>query len=143
MVTLCSGSEFPALGGDQDMAGFVVGGVLLVVVGEQHGLALCAHQDLVLGHLEVEHMNGLAVVARCGEGGLVDHVGEVGTGEARCSAREDVQVDVLGHGDLLAVDTQNLFASPNVGPIDHDAAVEAAGAKQGGVEHVGTVCGGD
>src|SRR5208282_2710673 len=37
-------------GGDQSVAGFVIGGVLLFLVGEDHGAALDAHHDLVLGH---------------------------------------------------------------------------------------------
>ena len=110
---------------------------------EQHGLALGAHQDLVLGHFKVVHVDRLAVVAGGGEGGLVDHVGQVGAGEARCAASQDVEVHVLGHGDLLGVDAENLFAATDVGTVDDDAAVEAAGAQQRGIEHVGAVGGGD
>jgi hypothetical protein len=132
-----------ALGGDENVAGLVVGGVLLVVVREQHGLALGTHHDLVFCDFKVIHVNGLAVEAGCGESGLVDHVGQVGSAEARCAASEDVEVDVFRHRNLLGVDAEDLFAALDVGTVDDDATVEAAGTEQGRVEDVGTVGGGD
>src|SRR5207244_10623508 len=82
------------------------------------------------------------VVASGGEGGLVDHVGEVGSGEAGGATSEDVEVDVFGHGDFAGVDLEDLFAATDVGTIDDDAAIEAAGAEEGGIEDVGAVgCG--
>ena len=129
--------------GDEGVAGLVIGGDLLLFVREEHRLALGTHHDLVLGYFEVVHVDGLAVVACGGEGGLVDHVGEVGTGEARCSTSEDVEVDVFGHGDLLGVDLEDFFAATDVGTIDDDATIEAAGAEKSGVENVGAVGRGD
>ena len=41
------------------------------------------------------------------------------------------------------MDLQDLLAAAQVGPVDDDAAVEAAGPQQRRVEHVGTVGGGD
>ena len=132
-----------AQGGDEGVTGLVIGGVALLFVGEEHGLALGAHHDLVLGYFEVVHVDRLAVVAGGGEGGLVDHVGEVGAGEARCATSEDVEVDVFGHGDLLGVDLEDLFAATDVGTIDDDAAIEAAGTEKRGIENVGAVGRGD
>ena len=129
--------------GDEGVTGLVIGGDALLLVGEEHGFALGTHHDLVLGDFKVVHVDGLAVEAGGGEGGLVDHVGEVGAGEARCSASEDVEVDVFGHGDLLGVDLEDLFAATDVGTIDDDATIEAAGAEKSGVENVGAVGRGD
>ena len=129
--------------GDEGVAGLVIGGDLLLFVGEEHRLALGAHHDLVLGDFEVVHVDRFAVVAGGGEGGLVDHIGEVGSGEARCAASEDVEVDVFGHGNLLGVDLEDFFAATDVGTIDDDAAIEAAGAEKRGVEDVGAVGRGD
>ena len=109
----------------------------------QHGLALGSHEDLVLGDFEVVHVDRLAVVAGGGEGGLVDHVGEVGAGEAGCAAGEDVEVHVLGHGDLLGVDAEDFFAPADVGAVDDDAAVESGRGGEVRVEDVGAVGGGD
>ncbi len=132
-----------AQGGDEGVTGLVVGGDALLFVREEHGLALGTHHDLVLRYFEVVHVDRFAVVAGGGEGGLVDHVGEVGAGEARCATSEDVEVDVFGHGDLAGVNLEDFFAATDVGTIDDDAAIEAAGAKEGGIENVGAVGRGD
>jgi hypothetical protein len=129
--------------GDEGVTGLVIGGDLLLFVGEEHRLALGSHHDLVFSYFEVVHVDRFAVVAGGGEGGLVDHVGEVCSGEARCAASEDVEVDVFGHGDLLGVDLENLFAATDVGTIDDDAAIETARAEKRGVEDVGPVGRGD
>ena len=39
------------------------------------------------------------------------------------------------------MDIQYLLSAAHVGVVEHDAAVEATGTQQGGVENVGTVCG--
>ena len=143
MVTLWRGRSASRRNGDQRVAGLVIGGDPLLLVGEQHGLALGAHEDLVLGQLEVVHGDLLAVDAGGVEGGLVDHVGQVGAAEAGCAAGQHVEVDVVGDGHLLDVDAEDLFAAANVGQADDHAAVEAAGAQQRGIEHVGAVGGGD
>ena len=41
------------------------------------------------------------------------------------------------------MDGENALASLHVGPVDDDAAIEAAGTQERRVEHVGTVRGGD
>ena len=74
---------------------------------------------------------------------LVDQVLEVGAREARRPARDHVQVDVGAERRLLGVHLEDAGASLDVGARHHDAAVEAAGAQQRRVEHVGAVGGGD
>ena len=77
-------------------------GIALFLVHD-HGLALRAHHDLVLGLLEVDHLDH-ATVAACGkESGLVDQVGQVGAREAGRAAREDVGTDVLAERHLAHV----------------------------------------
>ena len=128
---------------DQRVPRFVIGGDPLLLVGEQHGLALGAHEHLVLGQLEVVHHDLLAIDASGVEGGLVDHVGQVGSAEAGCAASQDVEVGVVGDGNLLDVHAEDLFAAAHVGQAHHHAAVEAAGAQQRGIKHVGAVGGRD
>ena len=132
-----------AQSGDEGVTSLVVGGDALLFVGEEHGLALSTHHDLVLGDFKVVHVDGLAVEAGGGEGSLVDHVGQVGAGEARGSTSEDVEVHIFGHGDLLRVDLEDFFAATDVGTIDDDATIEAAGAEESGIENVGAVGRGD
>src|SRR5688500_10561751 len=50
-----------------------------------------------------------------------------------------MDVHVVGEGDLLGVDGEDPLASLHIRPVDHDAPVEAAGAEERRIEHVGTV----
>ena len=127
----------------QRVAGLVIRGDPLLFVGQQHRLALGAHQDLVLGQFEVVHRDLLAIEAGGVQRRLVHHVGQVGAAEARCAASQNVEVDVVGNGNLLHVHAENFFAAAHVGQSHHHAAVETAGAQQRGIEHVGPVGGGD
>ncbi len=92
---------------------------------------------------EVDHLDFLLVVA-CGvQRALVDEVGDVGAAEAGCAAGDDREVDVFRQRDVARMHAQDSFAALEVGKIDDDAAVEAAGTKQRGIENVGTVRAGD
>ena len=143
MVTLWIGIGLGDEGGDQGVAGLVEGRALLLLVADDHALALDAHQDLVLGVLEVLHGHRRLAVAGPDEGGLVDHVGQVGPAEAGGGAGQDFEVDVRVQGDLADVDLEDLLAALDVGHVDDDPAVEAAGPQQGAVQDVGPVGGGD
>ena len=55
IVTLWSGSECSRMNEDQRVPGLVIGGNPLLLVGQQHGLALGTHQHLVLRQFEVVH----------------------------------------------------------------------------------------
>ena len=85
----------------------------------------------------------LLVAAGGEQRGLVEHVGQVGAGEAGRTAGDAQQVDVLGDRLAAGVDLEDLVAAVEVGGVDTDLAVEAARAQQRGVEHVGTVGGRD
>jgi hypothetical protein len=130
-------------GGDQRVARLVEGRDLLLLLGEHHRLALDAHQHLVLGVLEVLHLDGLLAAAGGDQGCLVDQVGQVGTGETGGAAGQDLEVDVVVERDVATVHLQNAEPSEHVGPVDHHAPVEAAGPQQCRIEHVGPVGGGD
>ena len=128
---------------EQRVAGLVDRRDLLLLLGDDHRAALRAHQDLVLGELEVVHADDLLVVARRVERRLVHQVREVGAGEAGGAARQHVDVHVVGQRDLLGVDGEDALAPLHVGTVDDDAAIEAAGTQQRRIEHVGTVGRGD
>ncbi len=125
------------------MAGLVHGRHLLFLVVDDHGAALRAHHDLVLGELEVHHADDLLVVARGVERRLVHQVGQIGAGEARRAAGEDVDVHVVAERNLLGVDGEDALAALHVRTVDDDAAVEAARAEERRVEDVGPVGGRD
>ena len=73
--------------------------------------------------------------------GLVGEVGEVGADHPGCGRGEGVEVDVVGERERPGVHIEDLAAARPVGWLDGDAAVEAAGAEQGGVEDLGPVSG--
>jgi len=72
--------------GHQGVSGLVVGGVLLLLLREDHGPAFGPHQHLIFGGLEVRHHNLFAVLARRQQCRLVHQIGEVGPGKPRCAA---------------------------------------------------------
>ena len=128
---------------DDGMPRLVVGRIALLVFGHDHGFALGAHHDLVLGELELGHAHGADIGARRKQGGLVDQVGQVGAGEPGRAAGNLGSLDILGQGDLAHVHLENLFAAADIGQADDHLAVKTAGAQQGGVQHVRAVGGGD
>ncbi len=118
-----------SLRGDERVAGFVIRGVLLFLVGKNHGLALDAHEDFVLGHFKIGHGDELATLTRRPESGFVDEVREVGAGEAGSAARDDGKIHVVADRHLARVHAENFFAAFHVGTRHDHAAVEAAGAQ--------------
>ena len=54
-----------------------------------------------------------------------------------------MNVHVVGKRNLLRVNRENPFASLHIRPIDDDAAIEAAGTEERGIENVGTIGRGD
>ena len=132
-----------AHGSNENVASLVVGRNLLVFIRKQHGLALGAHHDLVLRDFKVIHMNSLAIVTSSRKGSLVDHVCEISTGETRGATRENVQVDILGHGNLLGVNLQDLFTATNVRAVNDDATIKAAWPEKSRIKNIRTICGGN
>ena len=80
---------------NQSVARFVVGGVALFLVRQNHGLALDAHEDFVLGHLEIDHRDEFAVLARGPQCGLVHQVREIGAGKAGSAASDYGEIHVF------------------------------------------------
>ncbi len=120
----------------------MISGIALLGVAHHHALALGAHQDLVLGELKIEHHDDLAILSRGVERGFVHQVGQIGAGQAGCAAGQYAEIDVVAQRDLLGVHAQNGFAALHIRTAHHHAAVETAGTKQSGIEHIGAVGGG-
>ena len=125
--------------GDDGVAGLVVGDDVLLVLGQDRGLLLLAGDDHVDGLDEVLLVHAAPAKADGAEGGLVDDVGEVGTRGAGCGAGDDGEVVVRLHLDVVGVDLEDGLAAGEVGELDGDAAVKAAGAQERLVEGLGTV----
>ena len=89
------------------------------------------------------HRDQALALARGEQRRLVDEVGEVGAGEAGRAAGDDARIDVGRQRHLLHVHGEDLLAAVDVGARHDDLAVEAAGAQQRRIEHVGPVGRGD
>ena len=120
----------------QGMARFVESRDPFLLVGENHRLALGAHEHLVLGQLKIVHQHRLAVLTGGVEGSLVYHIGQIGAGKTGCSTGQHGQIHVVVERNLAGMHAQDLLAAANVGTRHHHAAVEAAGAEQSRVQHV-------
>ncbi len=129
--------------GDHRVAGLVIGGIAALLFGHDHRAALGAHHDLVLGAFEVVHVHQALVAARSEQRRFVHQIGQIGTGEAGAAAGQYRRVDVRRHRHLAHMHLEDLLAAANIGQRHHHLAVEAAGAQQRRIEHVGTVGGGD
>lgn len=115
----------------------------LLLLAHQARAALRTGDDAVDGLVERGLVIELLVRAGREQRGLVEHVGEVGAGEARRASRHREQVGVGRERLAAGVDLQDLVTPGEVGGVDLDLTVEAARTQQRGVEHVGTVGRGD
>ena len=153
------------------MARLVVGHRPLLLQRHDRVALLHAAYDAVHGGLEVLHRDGVALVARGMDRSLVADVRNVGADKARrktaCDSRGCQPGTSLGvpqnprpaahsrgHAlrillavardlDRREVDEEDLLATLDVGLLDLDLAVEAAGAQDGLVEDVRTVGAGE
>lgn len=101
-----------------------------------------AADDPVKRLVEICHLDHLLALARGKERGFVNQVGKIGTCEPRGPSGEFSQVDLRSEDNALDVNFENLLPSLEVRPVQCDVAVKATGAKQGGVQYLGSVCGG-
>ena len=128
---------------DKGVTGLVIGGELLLGIGHHHRAPLGAHHDLVLGILEFGHRDDTLVAARSQQGGLIDQIGKIGTGEAGRATRDHARVNITRQRHVAHMDLEDFLAADNVGIADHDFAVEPARTHQRRIEHVGTIGRGD
>jgi hypothetical protein len=92
--------------------------------------ALETHRHPVDRLLELVHLDRGLAAAGGKQGCLVDHVGQLGAGEAGRAGRHDVEIYVGRKPDAAGVHREDRGAPAPVGSIDDDLAVEAPGAQQ-------------
>ncbi len=125
---------------DEGMTSLVVGGQTALVLGEQHA-ARNAEDDLLERVEEVGPLDLLVLAPSREQGRLVAEVGQVGAHHAGRRRRHAIEVHFGMQRQRARVDLEDLPAPLLVGGGHRDAAVEAAGTQQRGVEHFGTVGG--
>ena len=106
-------------------------------------LLLQSADDAVHGIEEILFLHTALAVARGDEGRLVAHVGDVGARETRSLPCQHLHVHVvrLLHGSQMHLEDSLAFVE--VGQVHAYLPVEASGAQQSLVEHVGAVGGGE
>ena len=124
---------------DHGVTGLVIRGDDPVFFGHDHAAALGAHHDLVFGLLEVGHFNQTRTAASGEQRGLIDQVGQVGTGEARAPTRDDFRPHVGSNRHLAHVHVEDLLATADIRQRHDNLAVETTRTHQGRIKHVGTV----
>ena len=92
---------------------------------------------------QVGHGDGLPLGPGGQEGGLVDQVFQFRPGEPGGAPGDDAQVHVLRQPGFPGMDLEDGDASPQVGEVHGDLAVEASRPQQGMVQDIGAVGGGD
>ena len=105
--------------------------------------ALGAGDHAVDRLVQLGHADRLLVAPRGEDRGLVDQVLRDRRRRSRASARQRLGVDGLVERLALGVDVEDRLAALDVRAVEHHLPVEAAGAQQRRVEHVGAVRRGD
>ena len=130
-------------GGHQRMAALVVCGVAQLFQSHALGLALRAGLNAVDGLVDGAVVDQLGTGTGAQQRGFVEHVGQIGTGEARRAHGDHMQVDVRYERLALGVHPQNCLTAFQIRGGHAHLTVESTRTQQSGVKHVGTVGGGD
>ena len=126
-------------GGDQCMAALVVCGVAQLIEGHALRLTLRAGLDAVDGLVDGTVVDQLGAGTGAQQRGLVEHVGQIGAGEARRAHGDHVQIDVRHERLAFGMHLEDGLAAFEVRRLHRHLTVEAAGAQQCRVEHVGAI----
>ena len=95
--------------------------------------------NLVDGLADVLHGDELAIVARCENCGLVEHVFDVCARKAHRQTSKGLEVDVACKRFVARVNLENLFSALNVGDVDVDLSVKSARSHKSGIENIRAV----
>ena len=127
----------------QRMACFMVRGDFLFLVIQHPAPAFAAPPHFVAGFLKVGQGDRLFAPAGGEERGLIHQVGQVGAGKARRAAGNAAEIHGRRQLDSARMDLEDGFAPVEGRQINHDLAVEPAGALERGIKHIGPVRGRD
>ena len=106
-------------------------GVLLLITGDDHLNAL----------FQIRLGGEFPPVPDSPQSGLVHNVGKLCAGRAGGHAGDLVEINILGHLDLLGVDLQNFLPALQVRQFHRHPTVKPSGTGQGGVQRLRTVGG--
>ena len=129
---------------EQGVSGFVVRGVLFLLVTHREGTPLFTPAHLVPRLLKFLLRDRLQPAPGRHQRGLVHYVGEFRPRVSGGAARDQTEIHPLRDLHFLGVHLQNFFTPLHIRQSDGDLTVEAAGTQQRRVQNVGAVgCGDD
>ena len=137
---LCTGSVFGSACDDQRVPALVVRDDALLALGDEP--AACARARPCTRSIASSSCGSpieREALAGREQRGLVHEVGEVGAREPGRAAGDHVEVDARRRAASRRRAPEDRLAALEVGAVDDDLAVEAAGPQQRGVEDVGPV----
>ena len=128
-----SGAE---ISGDR-MTGFVESGKTVIVLCSDLALFLRTHDYLHIGVLDLVHTDQVFALSCGKEGGLVEKVCKIGSGEADGRLCYLVEIDGVFKGLALGVNMEDVLSALEIRIVYRDLTVKASGAEKCGVKDIG------
>ena len=128
--------------GSQGVAGLVVGGDFLFVLGNDLGASARATYHTVGGFLQRISRDHISANTGGEQRGFVQHVFQVRSRHAGGALGQGFQVCIIGEGLALGMHLKDLFAAFQIRVGHRDLPIETPRTQQGRVQNVGTVGGG-
>jgi len=98
---------------------------------------------MVIGIILITLFNNFGPQQPTEERRFIHDIRKISAGKTRRATGNDADIHIVTQGNFARVHFHNLFATTDIGQRDHDLTVEATWTQQSGIEHVGTVGGGD
>ena len=121
----------------------VISRVQLLFLAHHHGATFRAHEDLVLGFLELLHGHHALVGTGSKQRRFVDQIGKICTGETGGAAGNHAGIHVFRDWHLAHMNLEYVLATTDIRQWHSYLAVETTRAQQRRIQHVGAVGGSD
>src|SRR5215467_15583742 len=115
------------------MPGFMISCVPFLLVANDHATPLGTHHDLVLGQLEVEHIDFFLVTTGCQQSRFVYEILQVRAGKPGRGSRQHADVHILRQRHLSNVHLQDTLSPLDVRSWYHNMPIEPSWTEQCGI----------
>ena len=126
-------------GGYQRVAHLMVGNDAPLLLAHDTVLLFLAHKHLFHGLEQILLADIIPALLDRVDGGLIDHIGEIGAHRPAGRERDGVQVHRLIHQHILGMHLQDLHTAPQIRLVHNDLPVKTAGTKQRLVQNLRAV----
>ena len=129
------------LGGHQGMTHLVISDDALFLLGDDGALLFAAGDDHFKSGQQVVLIDRLAALADGTQCGFVHQIGQIRTHAAGGGLGDLLQIHIFRQVDVAGMHLQRGQTAGQIGAVNGDAAVEAAGTQQRLIQHLGAVGG--